>query len=103
MKAGGYHVIIVPRDPSKTRRLQLSAVTVRLLALAGLLAIPFLVGSLFSTVHYQNKLVAVNRRLVEDSEILEQKEILASRLCALERLLARTEESMSKIEGISDI
>src|SRR3989338_571641 len=103
MKAGGYHIIIVPGDPSRTRRLRLSAVTARLLALAGLLAIPFLVGSLFSTVHYQNKLVSMNRRLAEDSEILQQKEILSSRLGTLERLLVRTEESLSKLEQVSDI
>lgn len=103
MKAGSYHIIIVPRDPSKTRRLRLSAMTVRLLALAGLLAIPLLIGSLFSTVHYQNKLVAANRQVAEDAEILQQKEILAGRLGTLERQLARTEESLSKLEQVSEI
>ncbi|MBI2339785.1 MAG: M23 family metallopeptidase [Deltaproteobacteria bacterium] len=103
MKAGGYHIIVVPRDPSKTRRIRLSSVTARLLALAGILAIPFLVGSIFSTVHYQNRLVVLNRRLSDDTEVLRQKELLASRLGNLERVVSRTEEAFSRLEAVSDV
>lgn len=102
MKIGGYHIILVPKDPQKTKRWHLSSFTARLFALGALLAIPFVMGSLFATAHLQNKLITIKRTMAEDNQILEQKEIFASRLAVLERALAKTEQSLGSLERALD-
>ncbi len=99
----GYHIIVVPQDATKSRRLQISSLTARLVALGGLLIVPLLVGAIFSTIHYQNKVVALKMQMQEEHQIVEQKEILASRIVTLERSLSRTQQSVDDLKGALDM
>lgn len=95
---GHYHIILVPEDASKTKRLQLSSVTARLVVLTALMVLPLLLGALFSTLHFQNKVVALRQQISDDSRILEEKDLLVTKIAQLERSLKRTEGSLSQLE-----
>jgi len=99
----GYHIILIPQDAQKTRRVQLSPLTTRLMAMAGLLIFPVIVGSLFTTLHYQNSVVSLKRKISEDRQLLQEKEVLAIRLSSLERSLKRTEYSLGGLEKALDV
>lgn len=103
MKLGGYHIIVIPKNPANTKRVHLSSLTARLFALGALLAIPLVVGALFATAHYQNKLIKNQQTNAEDRQILEQKDILATRMADLERGLSHTERSLGSLERAIDI
>lgn len=95
--AGDYHVILIPSDPTKTRRFRFSSWTTRLLGLGSALAIPIILGSLFIAIHYQNEVVALRQQMAEEHQILEQKEVLSNRMAQLERNVSRVENDVSRL------
>lgn len=99
----GYHILVVPENAAETRRVHLSPFSVRLLVLAVALILPLVVGSLYATIHYQNKVGDMKRRFAEEKQIVEQKELLGSRLIRLERAIAGTEESLGRLEKALDV
>lgn len=103
MKLGGFHIILVPPDASKTKRIKLSSITVGLLVVSVLVAIPLILGSLFSTAHYQNRLNDLKVSIAGESEVIEQKEAMTSRLMGLERHLIHAEQSLDKLENALDL
>ncbi len=94
-----YHIIVVPSNASKTKRLHLSSLTLRLLAFLGAIMIPIFVGAIFTTIHYQNKLASLQNQMLEENQIVEQKELLASKLQGIERALSKTQQSMDQLKG----
>ncbi|OGQ08077.1 MAG: hypothetical protein A3G32_07980 [Deltaproteobacteria bacterium RIFCSPLOWO2_12_FULL_40_28] len=103
MKLGGYHIIFVPQDASQTKRFHLSKVTARLVAFVLFLIVPLLLIALFSALHYQNEVAALNQNIAEEHQIIAQKELLMSRVSRLERSLSHTEESLHKLESALDL
>lgn len=103
MRLGGYHIILVPSDSKKTKRLHLSTITVYLLIVTALLAIPLVFGSLFSTAHYQNEIEELKVGFSEEHQVVEQKEVMTARMAALEHNLIRAEQSLNKLENTLDV
>lgn len=103
MIPGGYHIILVPPDATQTKRLHVTKSTARLVGLGLLLLVPFLAGALYVAVHYQNKFVALKREISEEKQILEQKELLDTRLAEMEKAMTRTEESIGRVEQALDV
>ena len=99
----GYHIIVVPENAAETRRLHLSPFSVRLLILAVALILPLVVGSLYATIHYQNRIGDLKQQFAQEKQIVEQKELLGSRLIRLERAIAGTEESLGRLEKALDV
>lgn len=103
MHLGGYHIILIPEKTDGTRRFHLSSFTAKLLALVGLLVIPLLVLSFLGIIHYQNKLFVLKRGMMEEHQIMEQKEILSTRLAELEGTLVRNEQNVEKLGQVLDV
>lgn len=104
MFPGGFHIIVIPQqDAAKTRRFRISSFTIRLMVLGGMLAIPLIAGSFLLSVYFQNELVGSKRQLGENRQVLEEKEIIASKLSGLELSLAKLEESMGSLEQTMDM
>lgn len=102
MKLGSYHILFVPKDPSKTRRLELSTLTARLVALVAVLIVPVIVTALASTVRSQNKVENLEAARMQDKFLLEQKDLLMSRMMGLERSLSRTVQSVQDLKETFD-
>lgn len=102
MFPGGYHIILIPKNADKTKRIHLSTISARLLLIATLLIVPIIVTSLFFTVHYQNKVEALKQSMSEEKLVLEQKEALANRLSTLEKSINHTDQTISKLETALD-
>lgn len=103
MLPGSFHIIVIPRNAANTKRFCLSAFTIRLLALGGMLALPLVIGSFFLVFHFQNELVSVKRKTLENRQILEEKEIISMRLSGLERSLSHAEQSLGSLEQTMDV
>lgn len=103
MFSGGYHILFIPKDAKKTKRFHFSSLTARLVAFVAFLFLPLVIGSLFSALHYQNKVVALKRQMAEEHQVLEQKEVLTTRLARLERSLSHTEQSLHDLEAALDV
>lgn len=103
MKLAGYHILLIPEDPQKTKRVSLSRFTSRLLVIGLLSLIPVLVGAFVATIHYQNKVVALKRQINQEQEVVAQKEILSTRLSNLERAIARTSLSLKHLQKALDV
>ena len=95
----GFHIIVVPGNAAKTKRIHVSTLTVRMLALLGVLIVPVFAGAVFSTIHYQNKLLALKNQMLEENQIVEQKELLSAKLQNIERALSKTQLSMEQLKG----
>lgn len=103
MRFHDYHIIVIPADSAKTKRFRVSASTSRFLALGGLLAIPLIIGAFLLVIFYQNQLISMRRSLAENRQILEQKELISSRLANLERNLNKAEGSLGSLEEAMDL
>ena len=99
----GYQIIVVPKDATKTRRLRISSSTARFLAFGSLVALPLIVGAFFLVIFYQNQLVSMRRSLAENRQVLEQKDLISSRLANLERNLIKTEGTLGSLEHTMDV
>ncbi|MBX7149738.1 peptidoglycan DD-metalloendopeptidase family protein [bacterium] len=103
MNLGGYHIIFVPRDPKKTRRFHFSSFSARIVALCSVLVVPIVVGCLFAAVHYQNRIIALKSQMAEEHQLLEQKEVLITKLSSIERSLSNAEDSVKNLEQKLDL
>ncbi|MDO8518685.1 MAG: M23 family metallopeptidase [Deltaproteobacteria bacterium] len=103
MRLGGYHIILIPEKSSGTRRIHLSSFTAKLVLVVGLLVIPLLVLSCFGIIHYQNRLVVLKRGMVEERQVMEQKEVLSARLADLELSLKKSEQDVEKLGKVLEI
>lgn len=101
--SGGYHILVIPENTAKTKRLHVSVLTLRLFALCMLLIVPLVMGSVLMALHYQNKLFALKQGSAEERQILEQKEILAARMSNLERSLAHSDETLTHLQKVLDV
>ncbi len=99
----GYQILIVPKDATKTRRLRISSSTARFFAFGSLVALPLIIGAFFLVVFYQNQLVSMRRSLAENRQVLEQKDMISSRLANLERNLVKTEGTLGTLEHTMDV
>lgn len=82
--------------------MHLSSVTARLVGLAGILALPLFVGALFSTVHYQNRVSELRQEIFEETQFIEQKDLIATRIAWLERNLSRTQSNLAGLQDTLD-
>ncbi len=73
------------------------------MVLGGMLSIPLIAGSFLLSVYFQNELVGSKRQLNENRQVLEEKEIIASKLSGLERSLAKLEDSLGSLEQTMDM
>lgn len=103
MFSGGYHIILIPKKAHQTRRLYLSTFTMHLILGGALLLIPLIVGCFLSVLHYQNKLVALRQEISEEHQVVEQKEVLATRMADIERSVAATDQALAKLSQALDV
>ncbi len=96
----GFHIILVPKDASKTKRLFLSSVTARLLAVGAFLVGPLVAGAVYTTLHYQEKFLALKVQMSQENEVLQQKEILASQVKTLELSVSQTQKTVDELKGV---
>lgn len=99
----GYHIIFVPKDPQKTKRIHLSKFTVRILSFLAVLIVPVILATFFTSVYFQDQASDLRRAMIQETQLVEQKEILASRLTDLERSIMRTERSLAQLEKALDV
>jgi murein DD-endopeptidase MepM/ murein hydrolase activator NlpD len=103
MLPSGYHIILIPSDTQRTKRVRLSSLTARLVVVGIVLVVPAILGALFLTIHYQNELVEVRRKVAEERQIVESKEVLLKRIETLATNLAHSEQSLGKLETALDV
>jgi len=99
----GYHIILIPRDPSKTKRFKISSFTARLIILGFMTIVPLLGGLFMLVMHYQNELVSSKREVGENLQILREKELISGRLASLERSMSKAEVSINSLEHSMDV
>lgn len=98
MFLGSYHIIIVPQESARSKRLTLSTLTIRILQVAGLFLIPLVSFSLYTTHSYQNAMMDEREMTAEKKEILSQQDYLVMRLARLEKEIYRSETMMGRLE-----
>lgn len=98
-----YHIIIVPKDKSKTRTLKISAFTLKVALLTFVISVPLFFVAVMSTIHYQNKVVALKQSGYENKQLIENKKELILELAKLEKAFGRMDDSISHLGEVMDI
>lgn len=98
-----YHIIIVPKDKSKTRTFRISAFTIKVALLTFAITIPLFFIAVMSTIHYQNKVVALKQSSYENKQLIENKKELILELAKLEKAMSRMDDSISHLGEVMDI
>lgn len=103
MLLNGYHILLIPRDPNKTKRFKISSFTARLIIIALMTVAPLLGGLFLLVMHYQSELVSTKREIGENLQVLREKELISGRLANLERSLSKAEGSVNALEHSMDV
>ncbi len=98
-----YHLIIVPKDKSKTKTLRVSAFSLKVVLFTILFSVPLLFISVLSTIHYQNKLIALKQLNYENRQLVESKKELVLELAKLEKNMSRMDDSITHLSDVMDI
>ncbi|HBF13809.1 MAG TPA: hypothetical protein DDW49_10585 [Deltaproteobacteria bacterium] len=99
----GYHVIVIPRDPQKTKKFTFSTSTVRGLFICVLMIFPLLLSATLAAFHYQHKWVQIQEKIAQEDQLIDQKEFLTGRMAQLERNLIHIEDSLGKLTQALDM
>lgn len=99
----GYHIIIVPKDKSRTRTFKVSGFSLKVLIVSVVLSVPLFLVSVLSTIHYQNKLIALKRANYENQKLWENKKELVLKFAAMEKSLTQMDESINHLGQVLDI
>lgn len=103
MQKNGFHILVIPKQAKKAKRIFLSLVTVRLLFIAVLLLIPLLIASFISTMYYQNQVVSLKRQIKDDERIVTEKKNIIQKLAQLESSLVGVNSSLKEVEQALDL
>ncbi|MCP5465024.1 MAG: M23 family metallopeptidase [Deltaproteobacteria bacterium] len=98
-----YHIIVVPKDKSKTKTFKISALTLKVLLFTLILAVPLFFVAVFSTIHYQNKLIALKRNTYENQKLVENRKELIVKLSKLEKIIGVMDDSIAHLSELMDI
>lgn len=98
-----YHIIVVPKDRAKTKSFKVSGFSLKVLMISVILSIPLFLVSVLSTVHYQNKLVALKRKTFENQKLLQSKKQLVVRLKKIEKSLTLIDDTILNLGKVMDI
>lgn len=98
-----YHIIIVPKDKSKTRTVKISAFTLKVILLTLVISVPLFFVAVMSTIHYQNKVVVLTQSSFENKQLVENKKELIIELARLEKAMDRMDDSISHLSEVMDI
>lgn len=99
----GYHIILVPKDKSRTRTFKVSGFSLKVLVVSVVLSVPLFLISVLSTIHYQNKLIALKRANYENQQLWENKKELVLKFAAMEKGLSQMDESLNHLGQVLDI
>lgn len=98
-----YHIILVPKEKSKTRTFKISGFSLKVLVVSAFLVVPLFLVSVLSAMHYQNKLVVLTRRSLENRELLQSKRELMGKLASLEKNIEHIEDSLTNLGDVLDV
>lgn len=98
-----YHIIIVPREKDRTKTFKISGFTLKILLFTLVLSIPLFFVSVLSTIHFQNKLIALKRTNYENRKLIENKKKLVLKLAKLEKSLSMMDDSIDHMSELMDI
>lgn len=99
----GYHIIVVPKDKAQTKTLKVSGFSLKVLIASVVLSVPLFLVSVLSTIHYQNKLVAVKRDTYENQKLLKNKQEFISKIAILEKKIALMDDSLANLGEVMDV
>lgn len=99
----GYHIIVVPKDRSRTKTLKVSGFSLKVLFVSVILSLPLFLVSVLSTIHYQNKLVQLKRDTYENQKLLKNKEELIAKLALVEKNIALLDDTLGSLGKVMDI
>jgi len=98
-----YHIIIVPKEKKKTKTFRVSGFTLKILLFSAILSIPLFIVSILSTIHYQNKLISLNRNNYENRKLIENKEALIFKLAKLEKNITSLDDTIEHLGEVMDV
>lgn len=99
----GYHIIVVPQDKARTRTLKVSGFSLKVLMASFVLSVPLVLVSVLSTIHYQNKLAALQRDAYENQQLMANKEELVGKITTLESNLTHMKETLASMGEVMDV
>lgn len=99
----GYHIIIVPQDKAQARTLKVSSFSLKVLVFSIVLSAPLLLISLLSTIHYQDKIVAMKRHDYENRRLLKSKRELIERIALVEKNIGLMDDTLANLGKVMDI
>lgn len=98
-----YHIIIVPKDKERTRTFKVSGFTLKVLLATVILSIPLFFVSVLSSIHYQNRLIALKRDNYENQALLVNKVELTQKIAQLEKNISLIDDSVEHLGEIMDV
>jgi len=98
-----YHIILVPKDKSRTKTFKVSGLTLKILIFTFVLSIPLFFVAVLSTIHYQNKVIALKRNNYENRKLIENKQELILKVSKLEKTLSLMDDSIAHLSELMDI
>lgn len=98
-----YHIILVPKDKSKTKTFKVSGLTLKVLLFTAIFSVPLFLISVLSTIHYQNKLIAFKRTNYENQRLTENRDQLILKIAKLEKNIEAMDDSIEHLSELMDI
>lgn len=98
-----YHILFVPKDKHHTKTFRVSELTLKILLVTVALIVPLFFIAVLSTIHYQNKVIALKRTNYENRKLLKYKNELVLKLARLEKTLSVMDDSITHLSEVMDI
>lgn len=98
-----YHIILVPKDKNRTKTFKVSGLTLKILLFTFVLSIPLFFVAVLSTIHYQNKVIALKRNNYENRKLIENKNELILKVAKLEKSLSIMDDSIAHLSELMDV
>ena len=98
-----YHIIVIPKDKDQTKTFKISGFTLKVLLFTVILSVPLFFVAILSTIHYQNKLVALKRNNYENRQLIENRNELITQLASLEKTLTVMDDSILHLGELMDV
>ncbi len=97
-----FSVLILPRNRSKTKRFEISSLTIKLTMGIGVAFVAVLLASVIAMFCYRSAYLETENVRVQAAQHIKERSAIINKLSELEEAIARTERFAAKLEASAD-